>query len=438
MKYMMKKITLLTSIILGVLLFCGCSSESNGSTTTTAVVPLPPLNLIGNTPVSSEVYLSWTDNSTNETGFKIERKTGTGTYSVVGSTNADITIWTDKEVVNGTSYTYRVYAYNSAGSSLSYTNEFKIIPFGAPTVTTFPISFVELYSASSGGAIQNNGGGVISSKGIVWSTSPNPTIALATKTNHGSGDVEFQSKLTLLSSSTKYYIRAYAQSNKGIGYGNEISFTTNSLFTNGSGVTDNCGNVYPTIIIGGKEWMQKNLDVCKYRNGDPIPQVTDPTQWKNLTTGAWCYYENSTANGTIYGKLYNWYAVNDSRGLAPQGWYIPSNTEWNALVNFLGGTSLAGAKMKETGTTHWSSPNAGATNQSGLTGIPAGILQSNNQLTKANFKDQGSRTVWWSSTENNNVLAYYLNLDNSSSDSYLTPSDENWKSSGFSVRCIKN
>jgi uncharacterized protein (TIGR02145 family) len=433
----MKKITLLTSLIIGLLFFCGCSSDSTGSTTTTAVVPFPPINLIGNNPASAVVNISWTDNSTNETGFKIERKTDSGNYSVIGNTNADITTWTDKELVNSTSYTYRVYAYNAVGSSLTYTNEFTIIPFGVPTLTTFPITFLNIYSASSGGAIQNNGGGIISSKGVIWSTNPSPTISLLTKTNHGSGDLEFESKLTLLSSNTKYYLRAYAQSNKGVGYGNEISFTTNSLYTNGNGVTDNCGITYPTIIIGEKEWMQKNLDVCKYRNGDPIPQVTDPTQWGKLTTGAWCYYENNTANGTIYGKLYNWYAVNDPRGLAPQGWKVPSRDNWQLLIDFLGGSSSAGFKMKETGTTHWNTPNTGATNESGFTGIPAGIMSSSSSQN-AQFKGKGNRTVWWSSTESNDVLAYYLNLDNSSSDSYLSNSDENWKSSGFSVRCIKN
>ena len=101
------------------------------------------------------------------------------------------------------------------------------------------------------------------------------------------------------------------------------------------------------IQIGNQIWMTKNLNTSQYKNGDPIPQVQDQTQWQNLTTGAWCYYENNTANGRIYGKLYNWYAVNDSRGLAPEGWHIPTIGEFNTLSEFLGGVNVAGGKMKE-------------------------------------------------------------------------------------------
>ncbi|MBL0014028.1 MAG: fibrobacter succinogenes major paralogous domain-containing protein [Flavobacterium sp.] len=104
------------------------------------------------------------------------------------------------------------------------------------------------------------------------------------------------------------------------------------------------------VQIGTQIWMTKNLNVSRYRNGDPIPQVANSAQWANLNTGAWCYYANSTANGPIYGKLYNWYAVNDSRGLAPEGWHIPSDAEWTTLVSFLGFPDVAGGKMKTTGT----------------------------------------------------------------------------------------
>src|SRR5690606_33259564 len=110
---------------------------------------------------------------------------------------------------------------------------------------------------------------------------------------------------------------------------------------------------------------------------DVIPQVTDPTIWGNLTTGAWCYYNNDPANEIIYGKLYNWYAVNDPRGLAPVGWHIPSDSEWTILTDYLGGFEVAGGKMKETGTTHWANPNIGADNSSGFTGLPGGYRAYN-------------------------------------------------------------
>ena len=145
----------------------------------------------------------------------------------------------------------------------------------------------------------------------------------------------------------------------------------------------------PNVTIGTQIWASTNLDVTTYRDGTPIPQVTDPTQWGNLTTGAWCYYNNDSTTGATYGKIYNWYAVagihdNDpntpNKILAPTGWHIPSDTEWNSIINFLdpnanGGLTVpnvAGSAMKETGTTHWFSPNTGATNSSGFTGLPGG------------------------------------------------------------------
>ena len=144
----------------------------------------------------------------------------------------------------------------------------------------------------------------------------------------------------------------------------------------GSGITDVDGNTYNSVIIGTQEWTKENLNVSKYSDGTIIPQVTDPTQWGSLITGAWCYYNNTTANGTTYGKLYNWYAVAGiydaasaanpalRKKLAPNGWRIPGDTDWTKLTIFLGGEGVAGGKMKATGTSLWQSPNTDATNSS--------------------------------------------------------------------------
>jgi uncharacterized protein (TIGR02145 family) len=130
----------------------------------------------------------------------------------------------------------------------------------------------------------------------------------------------------------------------------------------GNNIDDNCDgqideNCIPSVTICNQVWMLKNLVVTTYRDGTPIPEVTDPTEWDLLTTGAWCYYNNDPANGTVYGKLYNWYAVTDPRGLPPNGWHIPTDEEWVTLETCLGGVSVAGGKMKEMGTAHWLSPN---------------------------------------------------------------------------------
>jgi uncharacterized protein (TIGR02145 family) len=186
----------------------------------------------------------------------------------------------------------------------------------------------------------------------------------------------------------------------------------------------------PTIVIGTQQWMEKNLDVVTYRNGDIIPQVTDPTAWAALTTGAWCYYNNDPANGAIYGKLYNWYAVNDARGLAPQGWHIPTDEEWTTLDTKLGGRFVAGGKMKTTGTTRWTTPNTGATNESGFAGLPGGTRDYD-----GSFGFVGNDGYWWSSSENFTANAWFRGLyylDGSIYRGYYI------KQQGFSVRCLRD
>ena len=131
-------------------------------------------------------------------------------------------------------------------------------------------------------------------------------------------------------------------------------------------------NSIESVTICDQVWMKQNLNVVKYKNGDPIPQVTDPSVWAELTTGAWCFFDNDSTTGEIYGKLYNFYAVVDPRGLAPRGWHVPSDAEWTTLGNCLGGDTVAGSALKETGTAHWLGSNADATNSSGFTGLPGG------------------------------------------------------------------
>jgi uncharacterized protein (TIGR02145 family) len=186
----------------------------------------------------------------------------------------------------------------------------------------------------------------------------------------------------------------------------------------------------PTIVIGKQQWMKENLDVVTYRNGDIIPKVTDPTAWAALTTGAWCYYNNDPANGAIYGKLYNWYAVNDARGLAPQGWHIPTDAEWDTLSTKLGGVTVAGGKMKTTGTTRWTTPNTGATNESGFAGLPGGY-----RIYDGSFDIVGSYGFWWSATEFNTAFARFLFL--TSTNGTLSRNFD-YKAAGFSVRCLRD
>ena len=184
----------------------------------------------------------------------------------------------------------------------------------------------------------------------------------------------------------------------------------------------------PSVTIGTQVWTDKNLEVVTYRDGTVIPQVTDANAWAKLTTGAWCYYGNDPSSG--YGKLYNWYAVNDPRGLAPQGWHIPTDAEWTTLSTFLGGTSVAGGKMKTTGITRWNSPNTSATNESGFTGLPGGYRNPS-----GTFNFVGFNGYWWSATQSNSSFAWLRILYATSGG--LTRASAS-KTNGFSVRCLRD
>lgn len=197
-------------------------------------------------------------------------------------------------------------------------------------------------------------------------------------------------------------------------------------------ISDYDGNSYKTIFIGSQEWMAENLKVSHYRNGDPIPVVTDDSVWSSLTTGAACWYNNdSAAYNCPYGKLYNWYTVNDARNLCPSGWHVPSMNEWNILSDYLGGYLVSGGKMKTIGTQYWLTPNESADNSSGFSGPSAG-----NRRSEGNFDLIGIRGYYWSTD------VYFLpNHANFSCLGYEGADlgrNANPMAGGFSVRCIKD
>jgi uncharacterized protein (TIGR02145 family) len=204
------------------------------------------------------------------------------------------------------------------------------------------------------------------------------------------------------------------------------------LFTNGlvAQVTDKDGNSYNTVHIGSQVWMSANLNVSHFRNGDIIPEAEGADEWKkagNEGRPAWCYYDNDPVNGRSYGKLYNWYAVNDPRGLAPYGWHIPSTLEWTALSDYLGGEGVAGDKMKST--SGWKS-NGNGTNVSGFAGLPGGFRND-----AGAFSDVGNVGFWWSSTETSTTNAWYRSLYYNNGNINRLNDD---KQDGFSVRCLRD
>ena len=190
------------------------------------------------------------------------------------------------------------------------------------------------------------------------------------------------------------------------------------------------GVTYNTVSIGNQCWFKENLRTTKYNDGTSITNVTDNATWTSTTSGAYCCYSNNTSNCTTYGALYNWYAVNTGK-LCPSGWHVPSDAEWTTLVNYLGGEDVAGGKLKETGTTHWQSPNNGATNSSGFTALPGGYRFSSG----GSFGLLGILGYWWSSTQLDGSDAWTRNL------TYLNANVGRVnlvKSYGFSVRCLRD
>jgi uncharacterized protein (TIGR02145 family) len=315
------------------------------------------------------------------------------------------------------------------------------LPAQFAIVSTVNASSISGSTAISGGSISSNGGSSISSKGVVWSTNSGPSISNNLGiTNEGSGISSYTSYISGLLPNTGYYLRAYATNAVGTSYGNEIYFITNnvvgSIFTNpGLGVNFD-GYQYPSVVLGnGQEWITENLRTSKYANGDSIPNVSDNVEWSNLTSGAWSYYNNNSQYESSYGKLYNWYAVADSRNVCPNGWHVPSNMEWTILTDYLGGESVAGGKLKEIGTIHWATPNF-AGNESGLTLLPSGSRNLYGYFEYIDNNFIGSSGLFWSSTEHTDQYgAWRRHVSNA--EIHISP-DVNFKTTGFSLRCVKN
>ena len=198
-------------------------------------------------------------------------------------------------------------------------------------------------------------------------------------------------------------------------------------------MTDQEGNVYKTITIGTQTWMAENLRTSKYRNGDDIDYIEDFASWDASNAGAFCWFNNDLPNYIDkFGALYNWYAVVDSRNIAPEGWHIPTDDEWNTLINYLGGEDLAGNKMKETGSLHWHESDSEGTNESGFTALPAG---GRKDYTADGFYNLTFATIFWSSTQGGTYSAWgrYLSITSSKCSKYGSE-----KQNGNSVRCIKD
>lgn len=345
-----------------------------------------------------------------------------------------------------TTYYVRAYAINEAGTAYGEQKTFNTLDVEVPILTTAAISAITQTGAVSGGEITSDGGASITARGVCWSTEQNPTVG-DNKTEDGTGSGSFTSSITGLSPETTYYVRAYASNSAGTAYGNQEDFTTEPM-TSGINfnpdliygtVTDIDGNVYRTIAIGAKNggvakvYLAENLRVYNFNDGTNIPMVSDNTEWSNLATPGKCVFNNTLNYAGVYGFLYNWYAVNSGK-LCPTGWHVATNQEWTELTDYLGGLDVAGGKLKEKGTSHWVSPNTGATNESGFTAMPGSIRYGHNGQYAPIMGGNGS---YWTSTavtseEDMAHARVFLYNDAGVGIPYTD------KKAGLSVRCIKD
>jgi uncharacterized protein (TIGR02145 family) len=196
---------------------------------------------------------------------------------------------------------------------------------------------------------------------------------------------------------------------------------------------DQQGNIYRTVTIGSQTWMAENLRTTVFKNGDKIPEVTGNLDWRNATSPASCTYGNTENEEDIasHGRLYNWFAVSDSRSLAPAGWHVATDADWKTLSSYLGGEAVVGGKLKETGTLHWKSPNTGGSNEAGFTAVPAG----RREYTDGSFINVGYNTFWWTSSPYNPDYSWYRQVNYNTA--YVNPANFH-KQYGFSVRCVKD
>lgn len=291
-----------------------------------------------------------------------------------------------------------------------------------PTISTKYITGITSTTAISGGNISNDGGSPIISQGVCWSTTINPTTNNF-KSINASITNDFISTIGAILPNTTYYVRAYATNNTGTSYGNMVCFSTTST------VSDIDGNIYNTVTIGTQTWMVENLRTSKYRDGSTISNITSTTIWAGLTTGAWCNFNNDVTNNNKYGKIYNWYAVSDSRNIAPIGWHVPSNTEWTTLRYYVRSAKALAA------TTEWTTTSTINTigcdlslnNSSGFNALPSGY-----RYTDGTFYYIGNSSYWWSSDLfGSNAQGSGMNYND------VRLNDYNFtKSTGCSIRCV--
>lgn len=362
------------------------------------------------------VKLTWSQSNTQISGFVIERSVDGSTWtSVTTPSKAELT-WSDSNISGGKIHSYRIVA--KAGNNRSNEISMSVTPVFPPTLTTNAITNQTSNSATCEGNITNDGGSTVVARGVCWSLSPNPTVANS-KTTDGIGTGVFVSQITGLTPGTIYYLRSYATTQAGTSYGSEKHFIASS-----DKIIDADINIYNTVKIGTQFWMKENLKTTKFNSGETIPY------WTKTGTRGYCWYNDDANNKNIYGAIYNFYTATDIKGVCPEGWHLPSVDEWTTLINYLGGELEAGGKLKESGVSHWISPNTNATNLSEFSALPGGGRDCG-----SSFVSLGQKCHLWSNKTPSGGWVTGIYLDYNSGKASI--------GSGFDcnasyIRCIKD
>jgi len=424
-----KESYIIYSLIVSLIVFFACSKldpEIPANSTNKLIVNTIQVSSIGFYQASVFGSVDIGDLTTvNNYGFVWSREENPDLNSFSGKSTLEYNLSSFSTTIFGLSEntTYYVRAFAISSEKTVYGQQLVFTTVAAPSLTTTEASQVTAIAAISGGNILTDGGYTITSRGVCWSTSQNPTI-INSHTSDGSGIGSYTSNITGLNQATTYFVRAYATNSLGTNYGNQVSFTTEELT---SFIDSRDGTEYSTVQIGNQIWMAENL---KY-----LPYVYAPSSGSNTLKYYYVYNfsgtivsaAKATSNYNTYGVLYNWTAALSA---CPTGWHLPSDSEWTELSDYLGGESVAGGKLKETGTSHWSNPNTGATNETDFTALPGGYRSTSNS-----FYSLGTYGYFWSSTLSTSTNAIDRRLN--SINIQMNKADV-VKENGFSIRCVKN
>jgi uncharacterized protein (TIGR02145 family) len=390
-----------------------------------SITHIAPSNLTSRLIDDFTILLTWEDNCSFEAGVKIERNNGDN-FIHVGEVGPDITSYRDSGLSPGTEYNYRISSFSEIDTSNWVSSGSTKTNLPAPTsliasvlnTTDIKLTWVDNCGFESGFRLERDSG-----SGFNWGVEVEHDETEYIDRGLGEGRTYI------------YRILTYSSVSKS-----DFSVPTR-IVTNTLPVVDIDGNIYKTVAIGTQVWMAENLKVTHYRDGMAITNMTSEGYWGGTNKGAYCYYDGQSVNTETfgaplnvetYGALYNWYAVSNLHKIAPEGWHVPTDAEWKILIDFLGGRTAAGGKLKELGNAHWNNPNSGATNGSGFTALPGGYRSTAGSYS---YNRMGEGGYFFSATEawKGKIINYKLTSNDVALEREISP-----EKFGFSIRLVKD